>query len=274
MTERSIGCGVAALLVAIACGSKDAEKSSDTPAPPAPAAPVAKAAPEPAATPAFAVDAGKPAPVGDRPPTKPQATNSRDTVDRPAASGPPKPRPGSKPRPEPKATGRIVGKVTAKKKKYLPNTVVYVEKAPGRFKPRKYEIGQKQSQFDPKLLVVLRGSTVEYTNSDPTDHSVYSPDGEKFDLGTWGKGGSRTRKYDKLGAYTQLCKLHPMMVAYVVVVQNPYFAVTKASGSFEITGVPAGRYTLRVWNARRSADPVEVDVTADADTIVTIGLHR
>lgn len=173
-------------------------------------------------------------------------------------------------------TGTITGKVESKKKKYRKNTVVYVEKADGVFKPpnKPVAMGQKNSKFTPKVLVVLKGTTVEYSNSDPTDHSVYSPDGKKFDLGKWGQGKSKSHKYEDLGAFTQLCKLHPMMLAYVIVVQNPYYAVTNKKGKFTIKDVPPGKYTLRTWNERRKADAVEIEVRAGEETAANIALHR
>jgi plastocyanin len=172
--------------------------------------------------------------------------------------------------------GTISGKVEAKKKKYKEDTVVYLEKAAGTFKPpaKPVVMGQKDSTFVPKVLVVLRGTTVEYTNSDPTNHSVYSPDGEKFDLGQWGQGTSKSRTYSELGAYTQLCRLHPMMLAHVIVVQNPYYAKANKQGEFEIKDVPPGKYTVRAWNQRLSADPVEIEVKAGGVTTATIPLHR
>ena len=173
-------------------------------------------------------------------------------------------------------TGTITGKVESKKKKFRKNTVIYVEKADGKFKPPKKPVvmDQKDSKFKPKVLVVVKGTTVEYLNADPTEHSVYSPDGKKFDLGKWGLGKSKSHKYEDLGAFTQLCKLHPMMLAYVIVVQNPYYDKTNKKGEFKIKDVPPGKYTLRTWNERRKADAVEVEVKADEETTANIALHR
>ena len=160
----------------------------------------------------------------------------------------------------------VEGAVVSKKKKYLPGTLVYVAKVDGKFAPpdKPVRMDQKDSVFIPKFLPIVKGTTVEYFNSDPTDHNVYSPDGEQFDLGNWGEGGVKSRKYDKLGFYTQLCKLHPAMLAYVAVLQNPYFALIEGkNGAFKIDGLPKGKYTLKVWNPRRKAEAVEIDATKD-----------
>ena len=82
------------------------------------------------------------------------------------------------------------------------------------------------SGFIPFALPVVKGSTVTFLNNDNTGHNVYSPDHEKYNLGKWSKGQTRKRKFSRLGVYTQLCKMHPSMLAYVIVLQNPYFVVT------------------------------------------------
>jgi hypothetical protein len=38
-----------------------------------------------------------------------------------------------------------------------------------------------------------------------------------------------------------VCSIHPWMKGYVLITDHPFAAVTKDDGSFEITGVPAGK---------------------------------
>ncbi len=169
----------------------------------------------------------------------------------------------------------ISGKVTAKRKKYQENVVVYVEKASGNFAPTgKAVMHQKNQAFAPFVLPVVKGTTVDFLNDDNTQHNVFSPDGEGYNLGTWGAGQTRSYTFKKEGVYTQLCKMHPSMLGYIVVVQNPYYAVTKADGSFEIKDVPPGDYTLAVWSERMKADKVPVKVSASGASGVTIALKH
>jgi plastocyanin len=165
------------------------------------------------------------------------------------------------------AAGTIAGKVDAKKK-YRKNTVVYIEKVAGTHKApsKSVRMDQKGQKFRPFVLPVVTGSTVKFLNSDNTGHNVFSPDGEKYDLGSWNKGESREYSFKKEGVYTQLCKMHPSMIGYIVVLQNPYYAVTKKSGEFEIKNVPPGDYTVKVWNERKKAKPVKVTVKAGETT--------
>lgn len=49
--------------------------------------------------------------------------------------------------------------------------------------------------------------------------------------------------------FVMQCGFHPYMFSWGVVVKNPYYAITKEDGQFEISDVPPGQYTLKVWHA-------------------------
>jgi plastocyanin len=116
-------------------------------------------------------------------------------------------------------------------------------------------LAQKNKAFEPHLLVVTRGSTVEFPNHDPWFHNVFSLfNGKRFDLGLYEAGTSRTVRFDREGVSFIFCNIHPEMSAVVVVLGSPYFATTNKQGDFTIPEVPAGRYMLHVWN--ESAQPV------------------
>jgi plastocyanin len=148
-------------------------------------------------------------------------------------------------------TSAISGTVNVGAAKKFP-TVVYVEEIPG-FKaatPAKGVMDQKAKVFIPRVLPVVVGTTVEFLNSDPFEHNLFSPDGEKYDLGNWNKGEKRTYTFKRAGVYTQLCKLHPEMIAYVVVLKTPYFTIADDQGKFRIPNVPFGNVVVKVWNER------------------------
>lgn len=173
-------------------------------------------------------------------------------------------------------TGDISGKLSGNKK-YFRDAIVYVEKAPGQHKsPAKpVDMDQRNHKFVPAVLPVVRGSTVSFLNNDHEAHNVFSPDNEKYDLGNWTAGESRDYTFKQLGVYTQLCKLHPSMIGYVVVLQNPYFAhVDSSDGSFRIRDVPPGKYQVKAWQARGEGGPVEVVVEAAEKAQVDIPIAR
>ena len=161
------------------------------------------------------------------------------------------------------AAQSIKGTVKAKKAKHVKSTVVYLERVDGDHAPpaKPVVMDQQNQVFLPFVLPIVVGTTVDFLNNDNTIHNVFSPDGEKYDLGNWAKGETRKYTFKKQGVYTQLCKLHPAMLAYVVVLQNPYFTVVDAKGAFEIKNVPPGDYKIAVWNKRkRKTKPVAVHV--------------
>ena len=132
--------------------------------------------------------------------------------------------------------------------------VVYLDQVSGQFGPPKDKpfISQKGLVFDPHILPVVRGTTVDFTNDDTVAHNVSSPPGSPtvFNLGLYGQGVTKTVTFDNLGEVPLLCSVHPEMSAFVIVLQNPYFALTDKAGNFEIKNVPAGTYQLKVWNEK------------------------
>jgi plastocyanin len=133
-------------------------------------------------------------------------------------------------------------------------------------------IDQINLRFVPQVVAVLGGTTVAFPNSDPILHNVFSPrgPGDGFNLGTYPPGETRARRFHEPGVHVILCHVHPEMVAYVAVVPSPHRAVVDGDGRFVIDA-PAGRYTLRVWQARRAA--VERDVTVAAGGTVRLQLQ-
>src|SRR5450830_1565612 len=142
----------------------------------------------------------------------------------------------------PLAAGELHGKVTCKGVRDSGDAVVYVAAIAGKTFPAPKEharIDQMNLVFSPHVLPVLVGTTVDFLNSDVVLHNVFSPDtcADKFNLGTWPKGQSKSYTFKRECTATLLCKVHPEMEAFVVAVPTPYFAVTAADGSYRIADV-------------------------------------
>jgi len=155
----------------------------------------------------------------------------------------------------PLAAGDIHGKVACKGVRDSADAVVYVSRiADKTFAPpaAHVKVDQKNMKFTPRVVPVLIGTTVDFLNSDAALHNVFSPDAcaEKFNLGTWPKGQSRSYTFKNECSAALLCNVHPEMEGFVLALPTPYFAVTGANGSYVIAGVPDGSYTVKVWHPR------------------------
>jgi plastocyanin len=164
----------------------------------------------------------------------------------------------------------IAGKVTGGKGA----SAVYLEAIPGNTVPasKPMVMDQKKLLFQPHMIVVPVGSTVEFLNSDKVAHNIFWPaiSGNKklgHNLGTWPTGEKRTFKFDTPGIVPLLCNVHPEMSGFVVVSPTQYYAETDADGNYKITGVPNGSYTVTAWHEgmKPQSKPVTVggDVTLD-----------
>ncbi len=176
-----------------------------------------------------------------------------------------------------KPAGTITGTIKARGVRDARNIVVYLEKVEGVFEPpeEKPVVDQKNLIFIPHILPVLKGTTVQFSNSDSVQHNVFSPSkSNKFNLGTYGAGIVRDVTFDKTGAVALLCNVHAEMSAFVVVLQNPYFALTDPEGIFTIKDVPPGTYTLKTWHQKLKEKKQEVTVIEGDSVAVDFKLSR
>ncbi len=160
--------------------------------------------------------------------------------------------------------GSLSGKVSGASGK----SVVYIDTIPGKTfpAPEKHALmDQKGLLFDPHILVVEQGTTVDFLNSDNVAHNVFWPaiSGDKkagHNLGTWPQGQKKAFKFDQPGVVPLLCNVHPEMAGYLVVTPTSFAAETDASGNYKIANVPDGQYTVTAWHegAKEQSKPVKV----------------
>ena len=122
----------------------------------------------------------------------------------------------------------------------------------------------------PRVKPVLVGSPVSFPNRDDVRHHVYSfSPAKRFDLPLYVGTPAKPVVFDAPGVVAIGCNIHDWMVGYIYVSESPYFATSGADGRADLTGLPPGRYTVRVWHpqlagaeegTRRAAD-----LSADAN---------
>lgn len=117
--------------------------------------------------------------------------------------------------------------------------------------PTSVEMATENKQFVPRLVLVPVGSTVSFPNHDPFNHNVFSLSPEQpFDLGLYGRGGSKTVTFANAGIVRVFCNVHAQMRATVVVRETGLVTQPGGDGSFRLGAVPAGDYVLHVWHER------------------------
>ncbi|MFZ6691342.1 methylamine utilization protein [Undibacterium sp. SXout20W] len=133
----------------------------------------------------------------------------------------------------------------------VPDAVVYAEPefAISNSKPEAAVIEQKNKTFIPLVTVVQTGATISFPNNDTVKHQAYSFSPAKtFELKLYSGKPTAPLLFDKAGTVTVGCNIHDQMLAYIHVVNTPFFAKTDVQGNATLPALPAGKYALKVWH--------------------------
>lgn len=156
-------------------------------------------------------------------------------------------------------------------------TVVILEGGPNTVKtPTTVTINQTGSRFDPEMLVIPVGSTVQFPNLDPIFHNVFSLSGAKsFDLGYYPQGKSKAVKFEKPGVVQVYCHIHSNMYASIVVTdsgwfEKPTFDKGLQEGLVHFADVPPGHYKAVAWHKVAGYYHAEIDVPQTGTATVTL----
>jgi plastocyanin len=157
----------------------------------------------------------------------------------------------------------VVGKDGA-----LANVAVYVKSGLANYSfptpTTPVALTQKGCMYDPHVLALMVGQTLEVTNEDQTLHNVHAM--PKINP-SWNRGQAGGQPpIDQIFTHEELaipiqCNIHPWMRSYVFVFKSPYFEITTKSGKFELKNLPPGTYTIEAWQEKYGT----------ADQTVTLG---
>ena len=132
----------------------------------------------------------------------------------------------------------------------IENAVVYAEpeiKIP--MAEATANIEQRGRQFHPLVTVVQTGTNISFPNFDSVRHQVYSFSPAKtFELKLYSGVPTTPVKFDKAGTVVLGCNIHDFMLAFIQVVDTPYFAKTNKLGKATLHDLPNGNYTLKAWH--------------------------
>ncbi|MGD8738751.1 MAG: hypothetical protein PVG34_00450 [Desulfobacterales bacterium] len=188
--------------------------------------------------------------------------------------------------------GNIKGTVKVKGLRTPENILVYLTQAPpgaADLSKVKFVMDQRNLEFVPHVLPILVGATVDFPNNDKVNHNVFSMSRtKKFNLGSYPAGESKSVVFDKPGIVELRCDVHAEMAAYILVMKNPYFAVTDKQGHFEIpdsstleqTGLSSlkdlapGKYFVKTWHEKLKTQKQAVVVPENGDVTIQMDLTR
>jgi plastocyanin len=165
----------------------------------------------------------------------------------------------------------------------LADVVVSLQGAPGQSGGASAPpavLDQRGCEYLPQILAIQTGQKVVVKNSDPVLHNIHdlpNPDSgnPEKNMAQMPNGPELTFTFEKPEDFLKFkCDVHPWMFAWVSVFNHPYFAVSAKDGTFKISGVPAGKYTLKAVHRKAGAvtqevevkdgSPAKVDLTLDA----------
>jgi plastocyanin len=149
----------------------------------------------------------------------------------------------------------------------LADVVVYAEPAAGQSLPKslhRAEIEQRKRTFIPKVTVIQAGTEISFPNNDTVKHHVYSFSPAKvFDLPLYSGKTAEPQLFAKAGTVVLGCNIHDQMIAYVEVVNTPYFGKTDTAGKIQLVDLLPGKYVLKAWhfNLPVNAQTIEQPIT-------------
>jgi plastocyanin len=134
-------------------------------------------------------------------------------------------------------------------------------------------IDQVNKEFVPRVSIVQAGTQVFFPNSDNIRHSIYSFSPAKtFTTKLYSGREAAPVLFDKTGLVVLGCNIHDTMVAWVFIVDTPWFAKSGADGVADLKGVPNGDYVITIAAPSQSLKPNELKLTIDGSGTGTVKL--
>jgi hypothetical protein len=150
----------------------------------------------------------------------------------------------------------------------LQNVVVYLQPTNGEAissppHPGPFLVGQKGLEFEPHVLAVAKGTTVEFPNRDVVFHNVFSlSKAASFDLGRYPSGSAKSVRFTEPGMVKVFCHIHSDMAAIILVLDNWLFSTPAEDGRYSLDSIPPGEYTITAWHERARLSSKRIRVEA------------
>lgn len=179
------------------------------------------------------------------------------------------------------SAAEVIATVTDAKGRALSDAVVYLEGTKAMNTDSnivKADIAQKSKQFNPLVTVVQTGSSINFPNQDSVRHHVYSfSPAKKFELKLYSGVPAKPVTFDQAGIVVLGCNIHDAMLAFVYIVDTPFFAKTDKSGAIKISNIPEGSYVLKTWHYALQKENIifekRIDVKGDQKTSISLEIN-
>ncbi len=130
-------------------------------------------------------------------------------------------------------------------------------------------IDQKGCRYEPHVFGVMTNQEILIKNSDDLLHNIHALpfNNKEFNFGQPSKGMEEKKSFGTVEVMIKIkCDVHPWMSAWAGVLDHPFHATTDAAGKYEIKGLPAGKYTVEVWQEKYVNVSADVEVKEGAAT--------
>lgn len=139
--------------------------------------------------------------------------------------------------------------------------------------PTRVRMVQQDEAFLPRVIAITRGSVVEFPDSDPFFHNVFSLSrSATFDPGRFPRGEARARTFTHAGLVKVFCHIHSHTSGSITVFDHPHFTMRSADGVFALDDVPAGTVRLSAWHERIGENVRQIAVDPGRTTRIEIAL--
>jgi hypothetical protein len=163
----------------------------------------------------------------------------------------------------------VTQEVIAGAKGELQNVIVFVADGVGdrSFDPPTGPavIDQKGCMYQPHVLAMRANQPLDVVNNDPTSHNIHPMPANNRE---WNKAEPPGTKLEEAFPREEIaipvkCNIHPWMHSYVAVFKHPYFAVTSQDGTFDLSNLPPGTYTIKAWHEKFGTSSQTITIGAN-----------